>query len=108
MTQAQMIAKAVKEVLASQGILAKGALKAANSPKGKVEVLASKDKRIVSAFKRKGIAVTLMNRADPTADFDVRPYKGWLAQGRIVSKGQHGVQGLFHVSQTEELPQAAE
>lgn len=66
--------------------------------------LDAKDRAIVSGFKRKGISdVTLMNRADPKAKFNVRPYRGWLEQGRQVRKGEHGVRGLFHVSQTDAI-----
>ena len=68
--------------------------------------LAAKDQRIVNAFARKGFSVTLMDRNDPTKPFDVRPFKGWLDQGRIVRKGQKGVKGLFHVTQTDPLPSA--
>ena len=45
-----------------------------------------------------------MNRADPSQPYDVRPFKGWLDQGRIVRKGQRGIRGLFHVTQTDPLP----
>src|SRR5262249_60248159 len=44
--------------------------------------LAAKDQRIVSAFAKKGFKVTLMDRNDPKAPFAVRPFKGWLGQGR--------------------------
>ena len=47
-----------------------------------------------------------MLRNDPKAPFDVRPFKGWLDQGRIVRKGQKGVRGLFHITQTDALPSA--
>jgi hypothetical protein len=57
--------------------------------------LAAKDARIVAAFARRGFKVTLMDRND------TRPYKGWLEVGRVVRKGQHGVRGLFHVTQTD-------
>ena len=70
----------------------------------KAQMLASKDKRIVAAFARKGIKnVVLMDRTDPNAPFNVKPYKVWLAEGRIVRKGEHGAEGLFHVSQTDEV-----
>jgi hypothetical protein len=63
--------------------------------------LAAKDARIVAAFARRGFKVTLMDRNDPKLPFDTRPYKGWLEVGRVVRKGQHGVRGLFHVTQTD-------
>jgi hypothetical protein len=65
--------------------------------------LASKDARIVAAFSKRGFKVTLMDRNDPAKPFDVRPFKGWLDQGRIVRKGQKGVKGLFHVDQTDPI-----
>jgi len=68
--------------------------------------LASKDARIISAFSKRGFKVTLKDRANPDAPYDVRPFKGWLDQGRIVRKGQKGVKGLFHITQTDPLPTA--
>ena len=54
---------------------------------------------VARGFARKGIKVTVVNE---TGRFDnVKPYKVWLSEGRIVMKGQHGVKGLFHVSQTD-------
>jgi hypothetical protein len=47
-----------------------------------------------------------MNRADPKAEFNVRPFKQWLEQGRMVRKGQHGIRGLFHISQTDVIAPA--
>ena len=55
--------------------------------------------QVAAGFKRRGIIVTFVNE---TGRFDnVKPYKTWLAEGRVVSKGQHGIKGLFHISQTE-------
>jgi hypothetical protein len=68
--------------------------------------LQAKDARIVAAFARKGFKVTLKDRNDPKLPYDVRPYKGWLEVGRVVRKGQHGVRGLFHLTQTDALPTA--
>jgi hypothetical protein len=103
-----MIADGVAKALASQGaspqpasphFLPKGS-KAAPSD------LADKDRQIVAAFKRRGFSVTLMDRNDPKLPYDVRPYKGWLDVGRVVRKGQRGVRGLFHLTQTDALPSA--
>jgi hypothetical protein len=66
--------------------------------------LADKDRQIVAAFR--GFSVTLMDRNDPKLPYDVRPYKGWLDVGRVVRKGQRGVRGLFHLTQTDALPSA--
>lgn len=69
--------------------------------------LAAKDEAITRGFARKGIKVTLMDRADPSKEFDVRPFKGWYERGRVVRKGERGVRGLFHVSQTQPLEESA-
>jgi hypothetical protein len=68
--------------------------------------LVSKDAAIVARFAKRGFKVTLMDRNDPKAPFDVRPFKGWLDQGRVVRKGQKGVKGLLHVSQTDAIASA--
>lgn len=55
---------------------------------------------VARGFNRMGIkssAFTLQSGGSDT----VRTYKGWLANGMKVKKGQHGVKGLFHVSQCE-------
>jgi len=73
----------------------------------KAEMLAAKDKAIRSTFTKRGVKdVVLMDRTDPTKAFNVRPYKGWLEQGRRVRKGEKAVRGLFHVSQTDEVEAA--
>lgn len=72
----------------------------------KSDRLASKDQQILRGFARKGIkGVVLMDRSDKSKPFNVKPFQAWIAEGRVVKKGQHGVRGLFHVSQTEALPQ---
>lgn len=58
--------------------------------------------KVARGFERKGIKLEF---DQVTGRFvNVKPYKTWLLEGRVVSKGQHGVSGLFHVSQTEVLP----
>ncbi len=47
-----------------------------------------------------------MDRNNPKASFNVKPFKAWLDEGRMVKKGEHGIRGLFHISQTSELPKA--
>jgi len=104
-----LIADGVAKALAAQGAAPQAAASPHFLPKGSHAApvdLASKDARIVAAFARKGFKVTLMDRNDPKAPFDVRPFKGWLDQGRIVRKGQKGVKGLFHITQTDALPSA--
>jgi hypothetical protein len=67
--------------------------------------LASKDQQLINAFHRKGFKdVVLMDRAHPTKPFNVKPFKAWLADGRIVRRGSKGVRGLFHITQTDPIP----
>jgi hypothetical protein len=68
--------------------------------------LKAKDAAIVQAFRRRGFDAHLMDRDDPKVPYDVRPYRKWLEVGRVVRKGQRGVKGLFHVTQTDALPTA--
>lgn len=58
-----------------------------------------RDVAVVRGFKRRGF-----KEADIRLRDNVRPYKLWLSAGRVVRKGEHGVRGLFHVSQTDSLP----
>ncbi len=96
-----MIADGVAKALAQGAPQAKPAVFLPKGSKAASSDLASKDARIVAAFVRKGFKVTLMDRNDPKLPYDVRPYKGWLEVGRVVRKGQHGVRGLFHITQTD-------
>ena len=72
----------------------------------------ARDAAIKGAFTRKGFTdVTLVSRnADGTPDFtkpyNVKPFKAWVQDGRVVRKGQHGVKGLFHITQTDPIPVA--
>jgi hypothetical protein len=63
----------------------------------------AKDRSLISAFSRRGFKVTLMDRNDPTKPYDVKPFKAWIKEGRIVRRGERGVRGLFHVSQTDPI-----
>ncbi len=89
-----------------------GAMNAAQTKSGtprkaKADILSAKDKSLLAGFHRKGYKdVVLMDRADPTKPFNVRPFNGWVAQGRIVRKGERGVRGLFHISQTDKVEAA--
>src|SRR5262249_17932153 len=94
----------VQAVLASLGQTAAPTAASHFLPKGSKAApsgLASKDARIAAAFARRGFKVTLKDRANPDAPFDVKPFKAWLSESRIVRKGQRGVAGLFHLSQTD-------
>jgi hypothetical protein len=70
--------------------------------------LAQKDAALIAAFHRKGFRdVVLKDRNNPNADFNVKPFKLWVAEGRIVRKGQKSVHGLFHRDQTDPIPTKA-
>ena len=105
---AALIANVVGRMLAGQSAAPKAASKPHFLPKGSHAApsdLASKDATLINAFQRKGFKdVVLMDRNDPAKAFNVRPFKGWLEQGRIVRKGQRGIRGLFHIHQTDPLP----
>lgn len=108
MAQAQMtpamLAQIVSAVMAMNG--GKTAKSTKPAPKTKAESLESKDKSILRQFEKRGYKnVELMDRTDPKKPFNVRPFKGWLEQKRIVRKGEKSVRGLFHVSQTDVLPE---
>jgi hypothetical protein len=69
--------------------------------------LKAKDRALVAGFKRKGIAdVVLMDRTDPKKPYNIKPFKAWMQEGRMVKKGEHGIRGLFHISQTSEIKPA--
>jgi hypothetical protein len=100
MTQAQQIAEAVKQVLAANGAVAP------KEKRSKAEMLSDKDRALKGTFTKRGIKdVVLMDRNDPTKDFNVRPYKGWAALGRQVKRGEKSVRGLFHETQLEPVAQ---
>src|SRR5262249_19358054 len=102
---AALIANVVSQVLQGHSAAPKAALHfKAKGEKAQPSELADCDRQIAAAFARKGFKVTLMDRNDPAKPYDVRPFKGWLDQGRIVRKGQRGVKGLFHITQTDALP----
>jgi hypothetical protein len=104
---AQLIASVVSQVMQGQNATPK-----ASSPrflprgeKAAPSDLASKDAALINAFHRKGFKdVVLMDRTDPAKPFNIKPFKAWLSDGRIVRKGQRGIRGLFHVTQTDPLP----
>lgn len=76
----------------------------ADGPKAQKINLVQKDKKILAGFAKLGIKdVVLMDRNNKQKPFNVKPFQAWKADGRIVRKGQHGVMGLFHVSQTDKV-----
>jgi hypothetical protein len=99
--QLAQIVGAVLKALQTQGAAPKGAAPQAKTWTNSLE---AKDRSLLNTFSRRGFKVTLLDRNDPTKPYDVRPYKGWLAMGRIVRRGERGVRGLFHESQTDPVP----
>ena len=90
----QTIVTATLKALEGAGI-AKPAVKADKPAVSRVEAY---EAAVIKGLNAKGI-----KSADIQLRVNVLPYKGWIAQGRVVMKGQHGVRGLFHITQTEEL-----
>ena len=96
--QLAQIVSAVISALQVQGAAPKGAAAQAKQPMD----LASKDRSLVNTFARRGFKnVVLMDRADKSKPFNVKPYKLWLAEGRVVRRGEKSTRGLFHISQTD-------
>ena len=67
-----------------------------SKPTASAPALTDRHKAILAQFKRRGIK-------DPKLFTDIKPFKAWMAVGRIVQKGQKSVNGLFHVSQTDPI-----
>ena len=102
--QLAQIVSAVISALQVQGAAPKGAAAQAKQPMD----LASKDRSLVNTFARRGFKnVVLMDRADKSKPYNIRPYKGWIELGRVVRKGERGVRGLFHIDQTDVIPSKA-
>jgi hypothetical protein len=98
------IVAAVMQVLGNQGAASPKPAPQFNNSFGKFDPIA-KDKQLLAAFHRRGFKDTvLMDRSDKTKPFNVKPYKLWLAEGRIVRRGEKGTRGLFHISQTDPVP----
>lgn len=57
---------------------------------------------VIKGFKAKGLKDTEIELYG-TGTTGIQTYKGWLKLGRQVKKGQHGVKGCFHYSQTEPM-----
>jgi hypothetical protein len=99
--QLAQIVSAVISALQVQGAAPKGAAAQAKQPMD----LASKDRSLVNTFARRGFKnVVLMDRADKSKPFNIKPYKAWIAEGRVVRRGERGVRGLFHIDQTDVIP----
>ena len=103
--QLSQIVAAVLNVLKVQGAASKDA-----APVARVgNSLEQKDKALVNGFRRKGIPldqIVLMDRTDRSKPYTIKPFKQWMAEGRMVKRGEHGVRGLFHISQTDVIAKA--
>jgi hypothetical protein len=105
---AQLQTALISTIEQTRVIVPKAVAKQRFIPKGQTASpsdLADKDRRILSIFAKRGFRnVVLKDRANPDKPFSVRPFQGWLAEGRIVRRGQKGVMGLFDITQTDPLP----
>jgi hypothetical protein len=91
------VVTAVVQALQVQGASPKAAAKPSNG-------LEARDRSIIAGFKRRGIAdVVLMDRADKSKPYNVRPYRDWLTAGWQVRKGEKSIRGLFHQSQCDRI-----
>jgi hypothetical protein len=98
-TQLAQIVSAVIQALQVQGTAPKAP--SISAPGNSLE---QKDKALINGFRRKGIPlaeIVLMDRSDKSKPFTIKPFKAWLEQGRQVRKGERGIRGLFHISQTD-------
>lgn len=118
---AKAVATAVSAALTGNKSPAKVAVKLADKPAEKAAKASlakfnspdpdKTDRRIKwlnavqKGFARKG--VKLAWDAKKGRFLDTNSYKDWLAAGRQVKKGEHGVKGVFHVTQTEPMDKAA-
>jgi hypothetical protein len=70
---------------------------------------AAKDRQLLAAFHRRGFKdVVLASRnpdgsIDKSKPFSAKPYKAWLAEGRVVRRGEKSTKGLFDISQTDKV-----
>jgi hypothetical protein len=104
---AQAVASALSQQQASPKANNTQPVNGAASRATQAERLAAKDRSLLSTFARRGFKdVVLLDRNAPTKPFNVRPFGGWIKEGRLVRKGEHGVRGLFHISQTEPVTKA--
>jgi hypothetical protein len=99
--QLAQIVGAVLKALQTQGAASPKPAQQYRNSFGRFDPIA-KDRALLSAFSRRGFKdVVLMDRSDKSKPFNIKPYKAWLAEGRVVRRGERGVKGLFHISQTD-------
>jgi hypothetical protein len=102
--QLSQIVSAVISALQVQGGSAKVAAPQYKNTFGKFDPIA-KDRQLLNIFSRRGFKdVVPMDRADQSKPFNVKPYKAWINEGRVVRRGERGVRGLFHITQTDVIP----
>ena len=85
---AALIANVVSQVMQGQTAAPNAA------PVSAPDKLAQRHASILAGFKRKGFK-------DAKLFVDIKPFKSWMSEGRIVKKGQKSIKGLFHRDQTD-------
>jgi hypothetical protein len=85
---AALIANVVSQVM--QGQTAAPKAPAISAP----DKLAQRHAAILRGFIKRGYK-------DAKLFTDIKPFKAWMAEGRIVKKGQKSIKGLFHRDQTD-------
>jgi hypothetical protein len=105
---AQLQTALVSTIEQTRVIVPKATTKAHFLPRGakaSANDLAAKDQRILNIFAKRGFKdVVLRDRNNPSADFNVKPFKLWVESGRVPRKGSKSVFGLFHRDQTDPIP----
>ena len=92
--QLSQIVGAVLKALQTQGAAPKVA-----SVSAPTDRLAQRHAAILAGFKRKGFK-------DAKLFTDIKPFKGWMAEGRQVRRGERSIKGLFHRDQTDVIAKA--
>jgi hypothetical protein len=90
-TELAQIVSAVIQALKVGDTASKAPAISASAP---VDKLAMRHAAILKGFQRKGFK-------DAKLFVDIKPFKSWMSEGKIVKKGQKSIKGLFHRDQTE-------
>lgn len=95
--QAEALKKPLKKP--TFGMLRMRSAAAKSERRFKTKAKPSFENSVVSGFAAKGIAIDqiLFHK-------NVLTFNKWQQKGYVPRKGQHGVRGLFHISQCEKLP----
>ena len=103
----QDLARLVAEVV--KALHDNGSAPKAASISQPVDKLALKDKALIAGFVRRGIKredIKLMDRSNPAAEYNIKPFRAWLELGWQVRRGEKSVKGLFHQSQCDRIAPA--